>query len=273
MCTNTQSYVSDELTHFVGKATNLPDGRPNNAERYKLFLKILGDRFDTDPRTPRQGWLQASYREEFGPGFTMRSDGQKPLSTNEAVRCTMLCLCDIPPEQLKIHTQKYGSFGIAFSKQFLLGRGATPVYYVPRNANSHRTVGRGPRTVAELFDALRTDFQRVCLDLEKYVDRIDGSPTFLSKHSGPNTPEGHRLRGRLSALQSDFEELVFARMKFFTAGLPEDHDENFYMEREWRLHEGLAFRLGDVACIFLPQDYCQQFHEDVPDYTGPVCSD
>jgi hypothetical protein len=61
-------------------------------------------------------------------------------------------------------------------------------------------------------------------------------------------------------------------MKFFTAGLPEDHDENFYMEREWRLHDGLAFYLGDIARIFLPRDYCQQFPEDVPDYTGPVCS-
>ena len=42
------------------------------------------------------------------------------------------------------------------------------------------------------------------------------------------------------------------------------------MEREWRLHDGLAFRLGDVARIILPRDYCEQFHEDVPDYTGEV---
>jgi hypothetical protein len=68
---NTQSYVSDELTHFVGQA------KPNNVERYALFLKILGDRFE--PTKPREGWLQASYREEFGPGFMMRSDGQKRL--------------------------------------------------------------------------------------------------------------------------------------------------------------------------------------------------
>ena len=55
-----------------------------------------------------------------------------------------------------------------------------------------------------------------------------------------------------------------------TGSLPEEHDENFYMEREWRLHEGLAFGLGDVARIFLPPNWCQQFHEDIPDYAGPV---
>lgn len=263
------SYVSNELTHFVGKAKKLPDGKPDDAERYKLFLKIMGERVD---RSPREGWLQASYRERFGPSFTMCSDDRKQLSTNEAIECTMLCFCDIPREELQIHMQKYGSFGIAFPKQFLLRQGATPVYYVPRNASSHPTVGRGPLTVAEQFDTLRADLQRVRFDLEKYVTRIDGPTAVLSKLSGPSMPEGHRLRGRFSALQADLERFVFARMKFFTAGLPENDEKNFYMEREWRLHGGLAFRLGDIACIFLPQDYREQFHQDIPDYSGPVCS-
>jgi hypothetical protein len=252
MSADTQSYVSDELIHFVGGAM------PSNAERYALFLKILG-----------QGWLQASYREEFGPGFTVRSNSQTRLSANEAIKCTMLCFCDIPRGQLKIHTQKYGPFGIAFSKQFLLRRGATPVHYVPRNA-CNRAVGVGPQNVGERFDELRAELGRVRADLEEYVTGIDGAPTYLSKRSPPGTPEGHRVLGRLSALQSEFEVLVFARIKFFTEGLPEDHRENYYMEREWRLHDGLAFRLGEIARIFLPLDYRQQFHEDVPDYTGDV---
>jgi hypothetical protein len=115
------------------------------------------------------------------------------------------------------------------------------------------------------------EFQRVRADLDQYVTRIDGTPTFLSKRSRPGTPDGHRLLGRFSALETELEELVFARIKFFTAGLPEGHRENYYMEREWRLHGGLAFRLGDIARIFLPRDYCQRFHGDVPDYTGKVC--
>jgi hypothetical protein len=183
----------------------------------------------------------------------------------------MLCFCDIPPEQLGIHVQKYGSFGIAFSKHFLLQHGAIPVHYVPRNA-SNRGVGIGPRTVAERFDRLQAELQGIRFHLDEYVTRIDGAAVFLSKLPSPNTPAGHQLLGRFSALQAEFEELVFARMKFFTAGLPEQHDENFYMEREWRLHDGLAFRLEDIARIYLPRDYRQQFHEAIPDYTGTVCS-
>jgi hypothetical protein len=95
-----QSYVSDELTHFVGRA--MPDH-----ERYALLLKVLGPR--SDSRTPREGWLRASYREQFGLGFVMSSDERKPISTNETIRCTMLCFCDIPPGQLEIHMAKYGS--------------------------------------------------------------------------------------------------------------------------------------------------------------------
>jgi hypothetical protein len=266
MSNETQSYVSAELTHFVGRAKNLSDGKPDNAERYKLLLKILGDRCDA--RTPRQGWLQASYREEFGPGFVMRSDGQKQLSTNDAITCTMLCFCDIPLRQLQIHMQKYGSFGIALRKQFLIGKGATPVYYIPRNA-SNRTIGIGPRNVADRFDDLRAQIHRVRNDLERYVTHLDGYTPSPST-SPPSTPEGHQLRARFSRLEADFEEMVFGRMKFFEAGLPEEHEENFYMEREWRLYEGLAFGLGDVARIFLPRNWCQQFHEDIPDYAGPV---
>jgi hypothetical protein len=262
MSMNTQSYVSDELTHFVGRANP-------NAERYALLLKIL-----------REGWLRASYREEFGPGFTMRSDGQKRLSTNEAIKCTMLCFCDIPPEQLTIHMEKYGSFGIAFFKKFLIRQGATPVHYVPRNARNRAIGIGGPQNVADRFDELRVELQRVRVDLEEYVTRVDGAPTFLWKLSPPNTPDGHRLLGRFSALESEFEALVFGRIKFFTAGLPEDDSQNYYMEREWRLHDGLAFRLGDIARIYLPRNYCQKFHDYCQrflkdDYTGkvfPVCS-
>ncbi len=154
-------------------------------------------------------------------------------------------------------------------QNFLVRYGATPVTYVARNARNHG-IGIGPQNVGERFDELRAELQRVGIDLEEYVTRIDGAPTFTFKLSPPNTPDGHRLLGRFSALAGEFEELIFARTKFFTEGLPEEHCENYYMEREWRLPDGLAFRLGDIARIILPRDYCEQFQKDVPDYIGEV---
>lgn len=249
----TQSYISNELTHFVGR------NKPNNSEKYALLVEIL-----------RGGWLQPSYREELGPGFTMLSGGHKRLSTNEAIKSTMLCFCDIPRGQLHVHMQKYSSFGIAFPKEALVRQGANPVHYVARNARNRTVLGVGPQTIGEQFDELNAELQRIRFDLEEYITRIDGSPAFLFKLSPPNTPAGHRLLGRFSALQSEIESLVFAQIKFFTAGLPEDHLQNFYMEREWRLRDGLAFRPEDIARIIIPADFVERFRRDRPEYAHIV---
>lgn len=108
----------------------------------------------------------------------MCSDGAKRLSTNEAIRCTMLCFCDIPPVQLDIHMAKYGPFGVAFPKRFLLRHGATPVYYVPGNARN-QTIGVGPQNVAARFDDLHAELQEFRNDLERYVSRIEGTSPVL----------------------------------------------------------------------------------------------
>jgi hypothetical protein len=46
---NSQTYVSDELTHFVGRTVKDRD------ERYELFRTVV-----------RGQWLRASFREELG---------------------------------------------------------------------------------------------------------------------------------------------------------------------------------------------------------------
>src|SRR6266699_2897968 len=192
------SYVSNELTHFLGRSL------PDNQGRYALLREVI-----------RTGWLKASHRDQLGPGFVGQSDGQKAISGNEAIKCTSVCFCDIPVTTLGVHMKKYGPFGVAFAKQLLLRSGVTPVHYVARH---------------------------------------EGRPRFLAKLSPPNTPPGHRLMGQLSALQNDLEFLVFGQLKFFTVGLAEDDPNNFYMEREWRVPEGLAFGLGDITRIIMPRE-------------------
>jgi hypothetical protein len=63
------SYVSNELTHFLGRS--LSDDRG----RYAPLREVV-----------RTGWLKASNRHQLGPGFVGQSDGQKALSSNEAIK-------------------------------------------------------------------------------------------------------------------------------------------------------------------------------------------
>jgi hypothetical protein len=52
-----QEYVSEELTHFIGRSLASQD------EQFKLLVHIL-----------RSRWLQASYRMEFGAGSYLRGE-------------------------------------------------------------------------------------------------------------------------------------------------------------------------------------------------------
>jgi len=246
------SYVSDELTHFLGRALL------DDQKRYTLLREVV-----------RTGWLKASHRDQLGPGFVGQSDGQKALSGNDAIKCTSVCFCDIPVKALAVHMKKYGPFGIAFTKQLLLRSGATPVHYVVRNAR-HRGVGIGPRTVGDWFDQLRKELQNIAHDLGSYVEKHEGRPQFLAKLSPPDTPPGHRLMGQVSALQNELEFQAFGQLKFFTAGLAENDPDNFYMEREWRVPEGLAFATDDIARLIMPREFVDRFRADVPQYSGPI---
>jgi hypothetical protein len=76
--------------------------------------------------------------------------------------------------------------------------------------------------------------------------------------------------GKFSALQNDLEFLVFGQLKFFTVGLAGDDPENYYMEREWRVPEGFAFRLDDIARVIVPREFADQLCSDMPDYSGPI---
>ena len=45
---------------------------------------------------------------------------------------------------------------------------------------------------------------------------------------------------------------ILSYMKLFEAKLVFDSENNFYMEREWRLNANLQFGIDDVDRIFLP---------------------
>lgn len=62
----------------------------------------------------------------------------------------MICFCDIPADDLHLHMQKYGHFGIAFLKSLLVPKGANPVFYIAEQSPAIRR--------SDFPDAIRSKF-------------------------------------------------------------------------------------------------------------------
>jgi hypothetical protein len=193
---STQRYVAEDLTHFVGAKEK------DSEARFTLLVRILRSGellINGDPRYTKE--TQSATR--FEP-TTLLSEGG--LFKPHAV-----CFCDIPLDDLAIHMGKYGSFGIAFSKEFLLKKGTHPVFYVPRNPTAsgvHRAAA---------------------------MDRIG---TYMAAHGIRGTSPGEEWHG--IAMMIENEILCF--MKAFDATLPEDDPDNYYY--------GARVALADASSLF-----------------------
>jgi hypothetical protein len=122
-----QRYVSNELTHFVGRSLQTAD------EQFRLLTAniLTSGKLGTLP----------------DGSFQVCADGSTHPTSNEMVHYPMVCFCDIPVPDLTLHMEKYSRFGLALKKAFLIPKGARPVFYVPR-----MTLGYGAGT-SRLFDA------------------------------------------------------------------------------------------------------------------------
>ena len=47
-------------------------------------------------------------------------------------------------------------------------------------------------------------------------------------------------------------------------------EENYYMEREWRVVGPVRFALEDVCRVILPKPLAKRFRADVPGYMGQI---
>jgi abortive phage resistance protein AbiGi (putative antitoxin) len=71
-------------------------------------------------------------------------------------------------------------------------------------------------------------------------------------------------------LEFEFAKHVFSLCKPFDASKDDTDDENFYMEREWRVLGNVQFTLKDVYRVVLPSAFAERLRHDVPDYFGQV---
>jgi hypothetical protein len=252
-----QRYVSNELSHFVGKDLPAAD------DQYKLLVSILNS-----------GWLTHPPHDPSISG-NLSGDLSAKISTNEMYNPQVVCFCDIPVQDIHLHASKYSPCGLAFSKTFVVGKGGAPVFYLPRGAPMRArkkladeelmaTLESGGSTdedvsLGELFDRILPDLDDLMEKLRKYM-----------KEARKPLAGTHPDRNRLFDLRQLLDFRVFSYVKFFDETLADDDPENFYMEREWRVVGNVQFAIGDVARVFIPRAYGERLSGDVPGFFGQV---
>jgi hypothetical protein len=258
-----QRYVSKELTHFVGGEKSK---KATDEERYQLLLRILRDerRLRSDPNRPtEQGWPRLDRIETNGV-----------FSKREMYHFPGVCFCDIPMADMAIHVSKYGPFGIAFLKAFLLPRGASPVFYIANDSHVRpdpsiglgiATSSSGPSTRATLFDEMLCAFHKLWYKLQIAACMVGDPDT-----DDPKAIELANLALAVNELSAYIDKYVFSYCVPFDAKCDESDKEHFYMEREWRVLGDVEFSLGEVERVILPRDYANRFRTDVPNYYGQV---
>ncbi len=282
-----QRYVSSELSHFVGRGKAEP-------EQYDILLNSI----------LKVGWLTHPPHDLSVPrGVSL--DLSKPISTDEAIKYQVVCFCDIPEPDLSIHVGKYSKFGIAFRKEFLIDRGACPVFYVANEspvpvtevfapddflhrmqaARAKGVVDRAlyfDTSVRALFDILAATEALCCEEGERYFKNFPAAEfkkrlatLFALSEAQINSAESS-LKGNKQAAKSvrmcaDFLlNYVFTYIKCFDAKRVHDDEGNYYMEREWRIAGNVQFDLDDVRRVFLPESWSKRFRADLPSYTGQL---
>jgi hypothetical protein len=287
------SYTSDHLSHFVGAK------RATDEDRFNLLVDITRQGILLDGKSLRRTHKSAVsfFDIQAENGTVERHDYfaepyfdtnlSLALRSNEFVRPDMVCFCDIPFDPVahfRIHTSKYNRFGLAFLKSFLLQQGASPVFYVANSAPtklelvgdggpyddfySDHTVPSlfGTRSRAEFFDLLKRRLLQV-------VDRVGNiSQRYLDSYKrGQSNPREYKRRVYQSIdLPVALFPYLFGYTKFFDASLPDDHPENFYMEREWRVLGEVHFKTADITRVMLPPAYVDRFREVIPEYRGSI---
>jgi len=152
---------------------------------------------------------------------------------------------------------KYSEFGISFPKRVLVQKGASPVFYVAASSAIHGLRGELV-TRSEYFDQTMAAWEAIA-----------GIPGCLLR-GDPVPPQLAQFVNRLLGVRHLLDFNVFGFLKFFDPTKPDDDEENFYMEREWRLLGNLQFTLSDVSRVTLPGSYEDDLRKRVPRYAGPI---
>jgi hypothetical protein len=241
-----QRYVSEELTHFVGMGQEPED-------QYNLLVTILKGCQLHPHGFPSDGFPHQKTSIKLAPNFS--SD------PNELLKPTVVCFCDIPIADMRIHMAKYSNFGLSFLKSLLVQKGANPVFYVAQNSFDPLQISfpsDSESTRLSFYYDIYKQFRYCFSEMPKLE-------SFRSK-----LPILDKFMTSMYLLDSFYTNEFWSFIKFFDTTKHESHTENYYMEREWRILGRLDFSIEDVHRIILPKSYASMIRHDVPDYCGQI---
>lgn len=261
MASAPQRYISNELVHFVGR------GQERGAQ-FALLLKIL-----------KEGWLlHPPFNPNISGNLTVTTDA--PISNNAMYAPEIVCLADIPLDDLRIHAAKYSPIGLTFSKDFIAKAGGCPVHYIPQHTQVRRmkslSPGRIGQIVAEYGSEHLDEHLMETISKSSYFDemlqefhRLFSEFRTIAMQSR-ETPSVPPLFRKITDLERFFNFHIFSYVKFFDHVLSDDHPDNFYFEREWRIVGNVPFSLDDVKTVIFPSEYAKDFRAEMPAYAGAV---
>lgn len=168
----------------------------------------------------------------------------------EMVVPQMVCFADIPINDLSLHMEKYSNFGIAFKKDYLVKYGANPVLYLTQNG-----MVNGQKTTRE--DWFRDH-------LKKYAFFRDEIKKLAADE------QAKQIKELFAEIDQFLLQDVIAYIKPFDASKNDADEDNYYLEREWRIIGNLPFTLKDITRILIPEKYGKKLREALPEYTGQI---
>jgi len=203
-----QRLASRTLYHFTG----LPSPGDDEAN-FETLCKIL-----------RSMTVRACEVEGSRNGIRIRRDPERFLVNGEPIEQNVVCLCDMPPDQWAFHAKRYGKFGVGVCRSVAVECGVRPVIYVPVSMKAQGSWGQRHLSEAKtVLDGL----ERFSVEPPGERARIVGAPA---------EDVDDALLEAVGFLEKDY----LAFLKFWDVHLPDDHEENFYLEREWRKFGNLA---------------------------------